>query len=95
MGRAEAFAQKNTPFISLMDGVASGLGYTVVLLVISFVRELLGFGTLFGMQVLPESFTNWTIMVMPPAAFFLLALIIWGANVLQSKKEKGKGVAKA
>lgn len=96
MGRAEAFAQKNTPVISLIDGVASGLGYTMVLLMISFVRELLGFGTLFGFQVLPESFTAWTIMVMPPAAFFLLAMIIWGANVIQSKKEKeGKEVAKA
>ena len=89
MGRAEAFAQKNTPLISLVDGIASGLGYTVVLLMISFVRELLGFGTLFGMTVLPESFTKWTIMVMPPAAFFLLAMIIWVVNVIQRKKEKG------
>ena len=95
MGRAEAFAQKNTPFISLLDGVASGLGYTLVLLIISFVRELLGFGTLFGYQILPDSFTNWTIMVMPPAAFFLLAMIIWGANTIQHKKEKGKEVSKA
>ncbi len=95
MGRAEAFAQKNKPLISLADGIASGLGYTVVLLMISFVRELLGFGTLFGFQVLPESVTTWTIMVMPPAAFFLLAIIIWGANAIQNKKENEEGVAKA
>ena len=95
MGRAEAFAQKNKPLISLVDGIASGLGYTLVLLVIAFVRELLGFGTLFGFQILPENFTPWTIMVMAPAAFFLLAIIIWIANTIQSKKEKGKEVAKA
>lgn len=97
MGRAEAFAQKNTPFISLIDGVASGLGYTMVLLMISFVRELLGFGTLFGYTIFSGNFTPWTIMVMPPAAFFLLAMIIWGANTIQNKKEKEKRkeVAKA
>ena len=97
MGRAEAYAQKNPPIPAFLDGLAAGLGYTLVLLIISFVRELLGFGTLFGYQILSDNFTHWTIMVMPPAAFFLLAMIIWGANVIQSKKdkEKGKGVAKA
>ncbi|MCF7929015.1 MAG: NADH:ubiquinone reductase (Na(+)-transporting) subunit D [Spirochaetales bacterium] len=77
MGRAEAFAQSNPPVISLWDGITSGLGYMGVLMVIAFFRELLGFGTLFGFQVLPETFVPWTIMVMAPSAFFFLGLIVW------------------
>ena len=84
MGRAEAYAQVNPPIPSLWDGIAAGLGYTFVLLAIAFVRELMGFGTIFGMPVLGEWWAPWTIMVMPPAAFFLLAILIW---VLNSKRE--------
>ncbi len=87
MGRAEAFAQSNAPFLSFMDGIASGLGYTLVLLAISFVRELLGFGTLFGVMILPNA-TRWTLMVMPPAAFFLLGLLMWYANNMRIRRER-------
>ncbi|HHX02704.1 MAG TPA: NADH:ubiquinone reductase (Na(+)-transporting) subunit D [Tissierellia bacterium] len=87
MGRAEAFAQNNPPFLALLDGLASGVGYTLVLLAIAFVRELLGFGSLFGFQVLGETWTNWTLMIMPPGAFFMLGILIWVTN---SKKEGGK-----
>lgn len=87
MGRAEAFAQKNPPFLSLIDGVANGLGYTLVLLAIAFFRELMGFGSIFGIQLLGDWWTPWTIMIMPPAAFFLLALIIWFTNDLRNVKE--------
>ena len=88
MGRAEAFAQSNGPVISFFDGATSGMGYMGVLMVIAFFRELLGFGSLFGYQVLPESFVPWIIMVMPPSAFFLLGIIIWiGKNVLQRQGE--------
>lgn len=87
MGRAEAFAQNNPPFLALLDGLASGVGYTLVLLAIAFVRELLGFGSLFGFQVLGEAWTNWTLMIMPPGAFFMLGILIWVTN---SKKEGGK-----
>jgi len=80
MGRAEAFAQSNGPVVSLWDGLTSGLGYMGVLMVIAVFRELLGFGTLFGFQILPASFVPWTIMVMPPSAFFLLGLIIWAGK---------------
>ncbi|NLN46329.1 MAG: electron transport complex subunit RsxE, partial [Clostridiaceae bacterium] len=72
MGRLEAYAQKNPPFASLLDGFFSGLGYTFVLLAIAFIRELLGFGTLFGRSVNFVGFETWTIMVMPPAAFFII-----------------------
>ncbi|MBC8589595.1 NADH:ubiquinone reductase (Na(+)-transporting) subunit D [Wansuia hejianensis] len=88
MGRAEAFAQKNPPLESLLDGVASGLGYTIVLLIIAFFRELLGFGTIFGIEVLGDWWTPWTIMIMPPAAFFILAIIIWITHNIKEKNER-------
>lgn len=90
MGRCEAYAQHNTPFLSFFDGVTMGLGYTVVLLFIAFFRELLGFGTLFGIQILSENFVPWTLMIMPPGAFFMLGIVIWIAkNVFPTQEEKG------
>lgn len=82
MGRAEAFAQSNGPVLSFWDGITSGLGYMGVLMVIAVFRELLGFGTLFGFQIMPAAFVPWTIMVMPPSAFFLLGLIIWAGKTM-------------
>ena len=87
MGRAEAYAQSNPPVPALLDGIAAGIGYTLVLLAISFVRELMGFGSIFGIPVLGDWWTKWTIMVMPPSAFFLLAVLIW---VFNSKKGVSK-----
>ena len=80
MGRLEAFASKNPPLDSVVDGIGAGIGYTLVLLALSFVRELFGFGTLFGMRIFGSWWTNWSIMVMAPSAFFLLALLIWIVN---------------
>jgi Na+-transporting NADH:ubiquinone oxidoreductase subunit D len=93
MGRAEAYAQKNKPIPSFIDGIANGLGYTGVLLFIAFFRELMGFGTLFGIRILGDWWTSWTIMIMPPSAFFLLAIVIWITHNIQDKK--GKEVAKS
>lgn len=90
MGRAEAFAQSHGPLISAWDGITSGLGYMWVLMVIAFFRELLGFGTLFGITVLPEGFTTWTIMVMAPSAFFLLGSVLWLAKAVILKQERRK-----
>ncbi|OQX29654.1 MAG: NADH:ubiquinone reductase (Na(+)-transporting) subunit D [Spirochaeta sp. LUC14_002_19_P3] len=87
MGRAEAFAQANPPMLSLWDGLTSGAGYMGVLVIIAVVRELLGSGSLLGFQVFGPNFTNWTIMVMPPSAFFLLGALIWGAKTIMIKKE--------
>lgn len=70
MGRAEAFAISNPPIPSLIDGIAAGLGYTVVLLSIAFIREILGFGSIFGIRIMPQGFTSWTMMIMPPGAFY-------------------------
>ena len=87
MGRAEAYAQANPPIPALLDGIAAGIGYTWVLLGISLIRELMGFGSIFGIQVLGDWWTKWTIMVMPPSAFFILAVFIW---VFNSKKGVSK-----
>lgn len=77
MGRMEAFAASNPPGLSLIDGLASGVGYAYVLVIIAFFRELLGSGTVWGFQVFGDWWTNWAIMIMPPGAFFMLAIFIW------------------
>ncbi len=80
MGRAEAFAGKNSPIDSMIDGIGAGFGYTFVLLLIAFVREIFGFGSIFNIQILGDWWTKWSIMVMAPSAFFILAVIIWIIN---------------
>ena len=82
MGRIEAFALGNKPFPSLVDGLASGLGYGAILIIVAFVRELLGSGTLFGIRVIPEAFyaagyVNNGLVILPPFALILLGCIIW------------------
>ncbi len=93
MGRAEAFASQNKPFISLIDGVAMGMGYSFILVLIALVREPLGFGTLLGYKLpgLEHWWHQWTIMVMAPGAFFMLALITWFAR---ARMVSPKGAAK-
>jgi Na+-transporting NADH:ubiquinone oxidoreductase subunit D len=93
MGRAEAFAMKNSPRASLLDGIGNGLGYGLVLLIVAFFRELFGSGTLFGVEVL-KSVTNggWYVnnglMVLPPSAFFLIAFLIWGIRTLKPEQNE-------
>jgi len=82
MGRAEAFAMKNPPIDSFIDGVGNGLGYGLILMMVGFVRELFGAGSLFGITVL-ETVNNggWYVpngmLLLPPSAFFIIGLIIW------------------
>lgn len=88
MGRAEAYAMQNSPVASFVDGIGNGLGYGVVLIVVGFFRELFGSGKLFGVSVLPlVQDGGWYqpngLMVLSPAAFFLIAVFIW---VLRSYK---------
>lgn len=85
MGRAEAFAAANKPGLSFIDGIANGLGYGWVLIGIAIIREFLGFGSLLGIRLVGENFVPWTIMVMAPSAFFLVALALWGANTIKAK----------
>ena len=80
MGRAEGFASSNPVWPSFVDGIASSLGYSFILLIIAFFRESMGMGTLFGYEVMGDWWRPWTIMVMPPGAFFALALVIWAAR---------------
>ena len=82
MGRLEAFAMANKPWESFVDGIGNGLGYAWILVAVAFFRELLGAGTLFGFKVIPQSFydagyVNNGLMVMPPMALILVAVIIW------------------
>jgi Na+-transporting NADH:ubiquinone oxidoreductase subunit D len=91
MGRAEAFAGKNSPINSMIDGIGAGVGYTFVLLLIAFVRELFGFGSLFGFTIMGDWWPRWSIMVMAPSAFFMLAILIWIIHgpLAASKLKKG------
>ena len=91
MGRCEAFAGSNPPVSSFIDGFFSGLGYSLILLAISVVRELLGMGTVLGFAMPYFStpyWDKWIIMVMPPGAFFTLACVIWLCRSIKSKEAK-------
>lgn len=90
MGRAEAFAQSNGPFLSFWDGITSGIGYMLVLVTVAVIRELMGFGTLLGIRIMPEGYMAWTIMLTPPSAFFILGIIIWAIKSMMLKGEKAK-----
>ncbi|OED45198.1 NADH:ubiquinone reductase (Na(+)-transporting) subunit D [Chromatiales bacterium (ex Bugula neritina AB1)] len=82
LGRAEAFAMKNPPMISMLDGLGNGLGYSLVLIIVGATRELFGSGTLLGYTMLPSVndggwyYTN-GLMLLPPSAFFIIGMLIW------------------
>ena len=82
MGRLQAFAMGNKPWPSFLDGIGNGIGYTIILVIVGFFRELLGSGTLMGWQVVPQSFydagyANNGLMILPPMALIVVACIIW------------------
>lgn len=85
MGRLEAFALQNGPWESFLDGIGNGLGYSLVLVIVAFFRELLGSGTLLGYQVVPQSFyeagyQNNGLMILPPMALIVIGIVIWINN---------------
>ncbi len=84
LGRAEAYASKNGPLLSMFDGIGMGLGFTVALTVIGAVRELFGSGSLFGYTVMPEAYVPVSILVMAPGAFFVLAILAALQNKLKA-----------
>ncbi len=93
MGRAEAFAMKNPPRESKLDGIGHGLCYGMVLLIVAFFRELFGSGTLFGIEILtPVTKGGWYVtnglMVLPPSAFFLIAFLIWAIRTWKPEQNE-------
>ncbi|WP_211828862.1 NADH:ubiquinone reductase (Na(+)-transporting) subunit D [Kistimonas asteriae] len=91
MGRAEAYAMKNPPGMSFLDGIGNGLGYGAVLLAVGFFRELLGSGKLFGFEVLPlVNNGGWYLpnglMLLAPSAFFLIGLLIWALRAWKTEQ---------
>ena len=89
MGRCEAFARSNGPVSSAIDGFSNAIGYSLVLLAISVVRELLGTGTVLGIAIpyFATTWDKWIIMVMPPGAFFTLACLIWIFRSIKPKEQ--------
>lgn len=95
LGRAESFALANKPFESFLDGIGNGLGYSMILVFVAFVRELLGSGRILGFNVIPDflidmGYQNMGLMVLAPGAFFIIGLLVWLKNSLPgiSKEER-------
>lgn len=93
LGRLEAFAMKNSPGMSMLDGFGNGLGYSAILLAVGTFREVLGSGTWFGMTVLPTvSEGGWYVpnglMLLPPSAFFLIGLMIWAVRSWKPEQQE-------
>ena len=96
MGRAEAFAMQNGPVLSILDGIGNGIGYSLVLLITAFLRELFGSGKLFGISILPlVSEGGWYVpnglMLLSPAAFFIIGGIIWLLRIWKPEQVEPEG----
>ena len=95
MGRAEAFAMKNKPFESFVDGVGNGLGYSLLLMSVGVIRELFGSGSLFGLMIFePVSNGGWYVpnglLLLPPSAFFIIGFIIWGVRTWKKSQVEAR-----
>ncbi|TVR92564.1 MAG: electron transport complex subunit E [Spirochaetaceae bacterium] len=88
LGRAEAFASRNSTFSSLVDAISMGLGFSFALTVLGAIREVLGFGTLFDLQIIPEAFPGISVFILPPGAFLALGFLVAGARVLTARLER-------
>ena len=91
MGRAEAFAMKQKPLLSFVDGLGNGIGYSFILIGVAFIRELFGAGTLFGYEILPlVSNGGWymgnNLLLLPPSSFIIIGLFIWLIRSIQSSQ---------
>ncbi len=91
MGRLEAFAMQNSPWPSFLDGIGNGLGYALILVIVGFVRELCGFGTLFGYNVIPQFMTNAGyhnngMMVMPAMSLIIVGCVIWAHRSINKEE---------
>ena len=93
MGRAEAYAMKNPPGLSFLDGIGNGLGYSLVLIVVAFFRELFGAGSLMGYQILPLTteggwYQSNGLLLLPPSAFFIIGLMIWAIRAWKPEQNE-------
>ncbi|MCP3994412.1 MAG: electron transport complex subunit E [bacterium] len=95
LGRAEAFASKNTVGRSILDGLGMGIGFTVALLCLGAVREILGAGSLFGIELFHDRFQDWVIMILPPGGFFTLAAWLLVFNKMKERKTRRESLAEA
>jgi len=96
MGRAEAYAMKNNPLPSFLDGIGNGLGYGAILLAVATVREIFGSGTWFGIEILPLIqnggwYQSNGLLLLPPSAFFIIGLLIWGLRTWKPEQVEPKG----
>ena len=91
MGRAEAFAMKHPPMISALDGIGNALGYSLILIIVGFFRELFGSGKLLGYTVMPDAYVPNGLMLLPPSAFFLIGLIIWALRTWKPEQMELEG----
>ncbi len=89
LGRQEAFASKNSVKMALIDAIGMSIGFLIALVILSSVREILGYGTWFGMKVMASSFKPWIIMIMPPGAFFSLGIILGISGSLKKRRQQG------
>lgn len=94
LGRAEAYAMKNPPLLSAFDGIGMGLGFTVALICIGGIREILGAGTIFGITVTPASYTPISIFILAPGAFFVLSILTALQNKLKAPSTTNGSVKK-
>jgi electron transport complex protein RnfE len=93
LGRAEAFASKNSVSRSIMDGLGMGLGFTFALFCLGAVREILGSGSLFGVQLFHDGFQNWVVMILPSGGFFTLAAWLLVFNAFSERKARRQSTA--
>ena len=96
MGRAEAFAMKHPPLVSALDGIGNALGYSLILIVVGFVRELFGSGTIWGYTVMPlDSNDGWYVpnglLLLPPSAFFIIGFFIWALRTWKPDQVEHEG----
>jgi electron transport complex protein RnfE len=80
LGRQEAFASRQPVPLAMLDALGNGLGFTIALLMMGIPREVLGNGTFLGLHVMPHSFEPWVVMMLPPGGFFMIGLLLLGAN---------------
>ena len=88
LGRAEAFASKNNPLRSIVDALGMGVGFTASLTFMGSVREILGNGTIFGVQIMPASYDPWIVMILPAGGFIVLSLTLGFVNIITRRREQ-------